>query len=274
MILWCDGAHSARENMRRDERLLERLERTADGGPAAEPVLRLFQFTPPGITLGRAQNPERTLDLDRLRADGVEWAQRPTGGRAIFHDDEWTYSFVARIADPEWGGSLIEAYDRLSRLVHASLMRLGVAAELVAGRPRRADEPGDAEPTTDPARPSCFASTARHEIELRGRKLVGSAQRRTAAALLQQGSVLLGDGHLRLAEYLRIEGPARERARRALDANATGCGAELGPERSLERWAGAIAGAMGARVRRYSAEAGAWLLTPTELAPYTPGSSK
>jgi len=219
MILWCDGGHSARENMRRDTLLLERLAAAGDGDPGAEPVLRLFRFMPPGITLGRAQDPERTLDLDRCRADGVEWATRPTGGRAIFHDDEWTYAFAARIADPEWGGDLHEAYDRVSRLVHASLVALGMPAELVAHRaPRGA---GSAAPPNDPAKPSCFASTARHEIELDGRKLVGSAQRRTAGALLQQGSILLG--------------PSRSRRMpdRAAPTSAPSAGSSGGPRRSL-----------------------------------------
>jgi len=66
MILWCDGAHGARENMRRDARLLER----AAAGQATGPVLRLFGFAPPGITLGRSQDPARELDLGRMAAEG------------------------------------------------------------------------------------------------------------------------------------------------------------------------------------------------------------
>src|SRR5258705_2224055 len=79
MILWVDGAHDPRENMRRDERLLA----AAEGGALAGPVLRLFTFAPAGITLGRAQDPARVLDLERCARDRVPWAVRPTGGRAI-----------------------------------------------------------------------------------------------------------------------------------------------------------------------------------------------
>src|SRR5258707_15845452 len=81
MILWVDGAHAPRENMRRDERLLA----AAESGGLAEPVLRLFQFPPPGITLGRAQDASRVLDLPRCERDQVPWAVRPTGGRAPLH---------------------------------------------------------------------------------------------------------------------------------------------------------------------------------------------
>src|SRR5262245_27998736 len=124
MILWCDGPHDPAENMRRDAALLGR----AAADPRFEPVLRLFRFEPHGITLGHAQRPDEVLDLDLCRADGVPSAVRPTGGRAIFHSEEWTYALVARIGDPAWGGTLSEAYARASRLLLASLHRLGVPA--------------------------------------------------------------------------------------------------------------------------------------------------
>src|SRR5580765_3936570 len=124
MILWNDGAHDAAENMRRDARLLERM--SGEVLDPHEPVLRLFQFSPAGTTLGRSQRPERVLDLEACGRDGVSWAVRPTGGRAIFHDQEWTFSLAARLDDPDWGGSLAEAFARVSEVVAASLARLGV----------------------------------------------------------------------------------------------------------------------------------------------------
>jgi lipoate-protein ligase A len=250
MILWRDGAHDPAENMRRDSGLLE----AAEADPAAEPVLRLFGFSPPGITLGRGQDPERALDLARCRRDGVPWAIRPTGGRAIFHDAEWTYSFTTPLAH-RWGaGGAGEAYARVSTLIVRSLERLGVPATLARGA-RAADFSGAA-----PA--PCFASTARHEIVLAGRKLVGSAQRRTARALLQQGSVLLGDGHLRLAEYLPGSPDQRAAARAALAHVATHAGAWLAGPPELERWAAAIAAELPEPPRRIDAQAGLALIEP------------
>ena len=261
MILWCDGGHGARENMRRDESLLRRADAAGEGSLEAEPVLRLFRFAPPGITLGRAQAPDRTLDLERCAADAIEWAVRPTGGRAIFHDEEWTYSFVCRIDDPEWGGNLAQAYARVSELIHDSLATLGLPVALAASRSSSIApaplEGGSPEPATDRARPSCFATTARHEIELEGRKFVGSAQRRTSCALLQQGSVLLGDSHLRLADYLRVTGPMRESARAALAQNAQPGGAWLGSNQGLARWDESLTGILGARARHISGSEGA-----------------
>jgi hypothetical protein len=122
MILWCDGAHDPAENMRRDQALLDA------AGTGTPPVLRLFQFEPPGITVGRNQTPERELDLARCMADGVGWAIRPTGGRAIFHAEEWTYSSPPD--DPGWVG----------RLRH---LRAGECAHHeVAGAARRAGRAG------------------------------------------------------------------------------------------------------------------------------------
>jgi lipoate-protein ligase A len=232
IVLWCDGAHAPDENMRRDAALLA----SAEEDPARAPVLRLFRFAPHGITLGHAQDPARELDLERCRAEGVPWAVRPTGGRAIFHAQEWTCSLCATIADPDWGGGPAAAYARGARLIAESLQRLGVPARLApgargsAGFPRR----GVAAP--------CFASTARHEIVIEGRKLVGTAQRRGARAFLQQSSILLGPGHLRLADYLAAPEVARARVRESLAASATDAGAWVGGEAPLENWADALAG--------------------------------
>ncbi len=246
MILWCDGAHDAPENMRRDAALLARVER---GGP---PVLRLFRFEPPGITLGRAQDPARELDLERCRAAGVLWAVRPTGGRAIYHDEEWTYSCAAPLGDSAWGGTLEQAYLAMSRVIVASLERLGVPAALAAGAARGSLEPRE---RRGPAAP-CFASTARHEVVVRGRKVVGSAQRRTARALLQQGSVLLGPAHLRLVEFQALPDAERARVRAALQQTSADLRDIQGEGPPLDRWADALASVLPPTTGRLDGEEG------------------
>jgi lipoate-protein ligase A len=251
MYLWLDGAHDPVENMRRDRALLAAAERGAD------PVLRLFAFEPPGITLGASQVAERVLDLERCRADGVPWAVRPTGGRAIFHAEEWTYSLAAPIADPSWGGSQSEAYDRMSRLIVQSLQRLGVPVALA--RPTGA--------ARSPMPEACFASAARHEVEVRGRKLVGSAQRRTQRGLLQQGSLLLGDGHLRLADYVR--GSDANRFREELRRRTSTAGEWLGTAAPLVHWAEALTAELPGDIRRVEGARGLFLLTLEKPGSYT-----
>lgn len=270
--------------MRRDAALLARIESSA---PAERvPVLRLFRFDPPGITLGHGQNPERDLDLDRCRADGVLWAVRPTGGRAIFHAEEWTYSLAAALDDPVWGGSLGQAYAAVSRVIVSSLARLGVPAVLATHRAGgtttdtfatpnapnagRYDD-GARFPALDRDTAACFASTARHEVSLDGRKLVGSAQRRTSSALLQQGSLLLGDGHLRLIDYLRMPEERRDRARATLRAASAHAGARLGAL-PMSHWADALERELGPGVTRLEGVEGSFRLTLEKSHSYTPST--
>jgi lipoate-protein ligase A len=249
--------------MRRDRALLA----AAEAG--ATPVLRLFGFQPSGITLGLNQAPDRELDLEGCAVDGVPWAVRPTGGRAIFHAEEWTYSFAAPIEDPLWGGSQASTYARVGEMLVSSLVRLGVPATFAAAPRDAATRP---RATDGPSAP-CFASTARHEVTVEGRKLVGSAQRRSAAAWLQQGSVLIGDGHLRLADYLPLPPARRDAVRALLRAGTAPAGSWLGCEPPLERWADALASVLPG-VRRVDAAAGLFLLTPPNSRSYTSTTSQ
>ena len=233
MILWRDGAHDARENMARDARLLA----ACEAGALSRPVLRLFRFAPAGITLGSSQSPEAELDLPRLEAAGIVWAVRPTGGRAIWHDEEWTFSLTAPLGEGGWAADPTAAYARTCGMLAVALRSLGVPVELSAGSARGVGRPrGGAE-----AAPPCFASTARHELTLEGRKFAGIAQRRRGRALLQQGSLLLGDSHLRLADWARLPEERRASVREALAAATAHAGRWLGAGAPLERLEGAIA---------------------------------
>ena len=249
MILWLDGAHDPTENMRRDRALLAAAE------SHAEPVLRLFAFHPFGITLGASQSPDQVLDLERCRRDGVPWAVRPTGGRAIFHAEEWTYALAAPIDHPAWGGTQTHAYERMSELIVKSLRRLGVPAELA--RTRRAERSLAA---------ACFAATTRHEVVVDGAKLVGSAQRRTQRGLVQQGSVLVSDGHLRLADYVRNADPSWRDALRRRSASAAPW---LAAAPALDRWADALIAELPADTRRVEGARGLFLLTLEKHGSYT-----
>jgi lipoate-protein ligase A len=248
--LWVDGAHDAPTNMARDAALLE----LAEAGTLGGPLLRLFTFSPPGITLGRGQDPASELDATAVARDGVRWAVRPTGGRAIWHEEEWTFSLVTSLDAEGWAVSPGEAYARTGQLFAAALARLGVPAELSPGSARGPGAPRSARG----AAPPCFASTARHELVAEGRKLAGIAQRAVRGALLQQGSLLLGDAHAKLALYVRVAAAERERSRESLReslrASAATAGRWLAGDRSLERLAGAIESELGESCERYAPE--------------------
>ncbi len=230
LVLWEDGAADARAQMARDAALLEL---AAGGGPA---VMRLYEFRPAGITLGAAQDPERELDLERCAADGVVWAVRPTGGRGIWHEADWTFALAGPVGHPALAGATHEAYARTASWLAAALRRLGVPVALTPGTPGGPGRPREAHGAARP----CFASSARHELTLGGRKLAGIAQRDTARARLQQGSLLVGRTGGRLLDYQRLPAASRERARNRLEAASAGI-AEARPDASLAEWADALA---------------------------------
>ena len=125
-----------------------------------------------------------------------------------------------------------------------------------------ADHGGLAPRATSRSAPPCFGSTARHELTIGGRKFAGIAQRRFGDALLQQGSLLLGEGHLRLVDYQRIEPAEREAARIALAAASIDAGGYVGEDQRLQRFADALAQALGGQLmHRVSGDEGLELLT-------------
>ena len=191
------GARPGAWNMACDAVLLA----AADGEDFA-PTLRLYGWHPPAVSLGYNQPDPSPAEAEMLRARGVDWVRRPTGGRAVYHagpDAELTYSLAAPIAAPVLGGGLADAYRWIHEAIAAGLERLGAAVELAPRRPVRGpEEPHERiRPTS---RRACFAATVPWEIEVEGRKLVGSAQRRSRRSLLQHGSIPLAGDQALLAE--------------------------------------------------------------------------
>lgn len=174
-------------NMACDEALLE-----AVGRGEAPPTVRFYGWDPPAVSLGRHQPDPEPSARAALAASGIAWVRRSTGGRLVYHgapDEELTYSVVAPLGEASLEGGLSLAYRRIHEALAVGLARLGIAAALVPPSPRRA---GGLPPPG--SRLACFAASVPHEIVADGRKLVGSAQRRSRRALLQQGSLpLAGD---------------------------------------------------------------------------------
>ncbi|MGH7390748.1 MAG: lipoate--protein ligase family protein [Candidatus Rokuibacteriota bacterium] len=150
----------------------------------APPTLRFFAWDPPTVSLGYGQPLDGAVDVEACRRLGVGLVRRATGGSAIYHDGperELTYSVAAAAADLGGVEDLLDTYRWIARALLRGLTALGAPAEIVAV------------PDTDgPAPAFCFARTGRYEIEVAGRKLVGSAQRRQGQCFLQHGAVLLG----------------------------------------------------------------------------------
>jgi lipoate-protein ligase A len=144
------------------------------------------------------------VDRGALKAAGFDLVRRPTGGKAILHIDELTYSVVAPEAEPRVAGGVIESYRRLSTGLVRGLELLGAAG---IDADRRAENHG-------PAGPVCFEVPSDYEITAGGQKLVGSAQMRARETVLQHGTLPLYGDIARICPLLVTRpDPARVRAR-------------------------------------------------------------
>jgi lipoate-protein ligase A len=203
------GFHSGEFNMRVDERLA----REVISGSGI-PTLRFYQWNPYCISLGMHQA-LADIDTAKCRHEGVDVVRRPTGGRAILHAEELTYSVVF----PEsMAGSLDATYRQISEALAAGLRRLDIPADMV---PTQEDFRSLYRQPTSLA---CFSSSAKHEIRVNGKKLVGSAQRRMAGGVLQHGSILMGMYHRRLPEFLTIGPEEKQRLGEMLEQRTIAIG--------------------------------------------------
>lgn len=175
-------------NMALDHALMRYVERTGDA------VLRVYAWSAPTLSLGRNQRARGRYDLDRARDAGVAIVRRPTGGRAVLHWREITYSVAAPVGPL---GSLRESYGWINRLLVDGLRRIGVNA-YITGRTGVPPTPGLA---------PCFEEPVAGELCAGGRKLVGSAQVREHDVLLQHGSILVDDDQGLASALLVVPAP-------------------------------------------------------------------
>jgi lipoyl(octanoyl) transferase len=215
-----DPATDGPSNMAVDEAILH-----AVAGGTRPPTLRFYGWSPACLSLGRNQ-PLADADQAACQAAGIDVVRRPSGGQAVLHADELTYSAIFLQTDPRSEGGVLEAYRRISDGLLLGLQALGVAAIQAVGQ-----RGGDHLST-----PICFENPSEYEVTVGGRKLVGSAQWRSRGGVLQHGSLPLFGDLTRIVRYVVMEESEREEKRRRL----------LGRVVTLEEAAG----------RRFSFEAG------------------
>lgn len=250
-VLW-SGYADGYTNMAVDEALL-----WAAAETGAPPTLRFYGWEPATVSLGYFQEVEGQVDRMELSRRGWGLVRRPTGGRAILHDDEVTYSVVIAESALEHGHSVMGSYREISRGLELGLQRLGLQAALgeTATDPEHRQAAKDL-PTV------CFAQASRCDLVAAGRKVVGSAQVRKRGSILQHGSVPLT---IRVEDHLAVM-PGRGVSRRSetqLSEAAQGIAQALGQSLSFEQLAQALAGGFEAAFDM-TLEPGA--LTPEEAA--------
>lgn len=206
-------------NMALDESILEHI-----GSGESIPTLRLYAWEPPCLSLGHAQ-PYADVDITRLKERGWEVVRRATGGRAILHTDEITYSVIAPNDEPRVAGTVLESYNRLAQALLLAVQGLDLPVEVKEGN---AENGGTANPV-------CFEVPSTYEITVNGKKLIGSAQARKKEGVLQHGSLPLTGDLTRICQALVFENEsAREEASKRLLARAATVESALGREINWE----------------------------------------
>lgn len=213
-------------NMAVDEAILEHIYRGE-----AKPTLRLYAWNPPCLSLGHAQ-PFKDVDVERLKLNGWEVVRRVTGGRAILHTDEITYSVTGSADDEILLGGVLESYQRLSKALLYAVQSLSLPVEVQEEKQKTSSQN---------LNPVCFEVPSSYEITVDGKKLIGSAQARKKEGVLQHGSLPLTGDLTRICDALVFENEsARQNAKDRLLSRATTVESVLGINVSWDTAANAL----------------------------------
>jgi len=185
-----DSYHTGFMNMAIDEAIM-----IAHREGLAPPTIRFYQWSPPAVSLGYFQDLKKEIDVDACKNLGIDIVRRPTGGKAVLHDKELTYSFIIKENHPLVNNSILETYKKISGGMIRGLSYLGITAELV---PLREKSKGgsltkgeESEIHHSGFKSICFSVPSQYEVQVEAKKIVGSAQVRKREIVLQHGSLLI-----------------------------------------------------------------------------------
>ena len=201
-------------NMAVDEAILE-----AATHREVLPTLRLYAWNPPCLSLGYAQP---ISDVDESRLEKFDWdlVRRPTGGRAILHTDELTYSVCGPEDEPVLAGDILSSYKRLSSAILAAIEQIGISVQAL---------PQKKNANSKSPEPVCFEVPSNYEITADGKKLVGSAQARRQGGVLQHGTLPLYGDLTRIVQVLSFPSQtSREQAAERLLSRAATLNTAMG----------------------------------------------
>lgn len=162
-----------------------------------EVVFRLYRWNPYCISLGANQKFEE-IDIEKAKTDSIDVVKRPTGGRAILHSEELTYSLIYPI------DSKTSAHDLYKQINLALKLSLSIYDSRLSDIVLEHLQPDFKDFYKQQKSSICFAVSAKSEINFKNKKLVGSAQRKLGNVILQHGSILCGNYHLKIVDYLKI----------------------------------------------------------------------
>jgi len=185
-----DNYNTGFMNMAIDEAIM-----TAHREDSVPPTIRFYQWSPPAVSLGYFQDLKKEIDVEACQDLGIDIVRRPTGGKAVLHDKELTYSFIIRENHPLVNNSILETYKKISGGMIRGLSYLGITAELVPLREKlKSDSLHKGEKSEirhSNLKSICFSVPSQYEVQVEGKKIVGSAQVRKRGVVLQHGSLLI-----------------------------------------------------------------------------------
>jgi len=222
------GPCCGRENMAIDEALFRCFD------PAASrPVLRLYGWQPPALSLGRFQKAGDDLDLIRCRADNLTVVRRITGGGAIWHADELTYSLVCAPSQIPPAASVKDSFRVLTAFLLGFYRALGLQAGYAVDLAPAGSRLGQRTPL-------CFAGKESYDIMLQGRKIGGNAQRRSREIIFQHGSIPLQNRVGQGLQYLKIRPQGLEQATTCLGDEGITVACDRLKQTLLQQFAGQL----------------------------------
>jgi len=185
-----DSYHTGFMNMAIDEAIM-----IAHREGLVSPTIRFYQWSPPAVSLGYFQDLKKEIDINACKNMGIDIIRRATGGKAVLHDKELTYSFIIRESHPLVNDSILETYKKISGGIIRGLSYLGITAELVPLKGKLKSDSLDKEKNSEIPHPDiksiCFSVPSQYEVQVKGKKIVGSAQVRKKEIVLQHGSLLI-----------------------------------------------------------------------------------
>ena len=185
-----DSYHTGFMNMAIDEAIM-----IAHREGLVPPTIRFYQWSPPAVSLGYFQDLKKEIDVDVCKNLGIDIVRRPTGGKAVLHDKELTYSFIIKENHPLVNDSILETYKKISGGIIRGLSYLGITAELVPLREKLKNSSSGNEIKSkishSDIKSICFSVPSQYEVQVEGKKIVGSAQVRKREIVLQHGSLLI-----------------------------------------------------------------------------------
>jgi lipoate-protein ligase A len=168
---------NAFENMAIDEAIFREYQRTD-----TPPTLRFYSWSPPSVSLGYFQATGKEVNVEACRRFSVDIVRRPTGGKAVLHEDDLTYAVIANERTPLFPPDILGTYKVISSCIALGLSELGIEAEMEGdGRSCRDDS----------LKAACFSTPSRYELLVKKKKICGSAQLRSKGVFLQHGSIMM-----------------------------------------------------------------------------------